>query len=356
MIMRPYLNNQPAFFGRLTVLILALLVFSVVSTHAVAQAGKSPEWLPALLDKEIITIVITDSGLGGLSVVADAAVKFQQNPVFKEVNLVFVNALFSDQGGYNSLQTREEKLKVFSSALQSMQDRFSPDIILVACNTLSVLIPDTEFAANSSVPVVGIVENGVEQIAEQLKDKPEGRNIIFATQTTVDEATHKNQLLELGIKDEQIVAQSCPQLTLYIEQGYDSMYTEMLIDAYVDEALTGLSETDGPLSVSFNCTHFGYSMDFWQKAFASRGVEVSAYLDPNTKMIDFLLPVSLQNRYQQSEVELKVVSMIDIPADRQDSIGRYLHSISPTAETALREYELIPDLFEWRGLVPDPVK
>jgi glutamate racemase len=193
MIMRPYVNNGAAFFGRLTVGLLALLVFSVVSTHAVAQAGKSPEWLPALLDKENITIVITDSGLGGLSVAADAAVKFQQNPVFKEVNLVFANALFSDQGGYNSLQTREEKLKVFSSALQSMQDRYAPDIILVACNTLSVLIPDTEFAATSSVPVVGIVEDGVEQIAEPLKDNPKGRNIIFATQTTVDEATHKNQ-------------------------------------------------------------------------------------------------------------------------------------------------------------------
>jgi glutamate racemase len=354
--MRPCMNNGSAFFGRITVLILALLVFSVVSTHAVAQAGQSPEWLPALLDKESITIVITDSGLGGLAVVADAAVKFQQNPVFKEVNLVFANALFSDQGGYNSLQTREEKLEVFSSALQSMQDRYSPDIILVACNTLSVLIPDTEFAATSSVPVVGIVEDGVEQIAEQLKDNPKGRNIIFATQTTVDEATHKNQLLELGIKDEQIVAQSCPQLTLYIEQGYDSMYTEMLIDAYVDEALTGLGETDGPLSVSFNCTHFGYSMDFWQKAFASRGVEVSAYLNPNTRMIDFLLPGELQQRYQQSKIDVKVVSMIDIPADNLDSIGRYLHSVSPATENALRHFELVPDLFEWRDLVSRPVK
>ena len=337
--MRPYKHSGPVFLSRVKVLLLALLLLSVVSTHAVAQAGKSPEWLPALLQKENITIVITDSGLGGLSVVADAAVKFQKNPVFKSVKLVFANALFSDQGGYNSLQTREEKLKVFSNALQSMQDRFAPDIILVACNTLSVLIPDTEFVATSSLSVVGIVENGVEQIAQQLKDKPQGRNIIFATQTTVDEATHKNQLLKLGIKDEQIVAQSCPQLTLYIEQGYDSMYTEMLIDAYVDEALTGLGATAGPLSVSFNCTHFGYSMEFWQKAFASRGVEVSAYLDPNTKMIDFLLPVSLQNRYQQSEVDVKVVSMIDIPVDRQDSIGRYLHSISPTTETALHKYE-----------------
>ena len=355
-MIKPVLNSSSAYLSRIGALFLALLFLVVVSAPVAAQTDTRPEWLPGLLEKERITIVVTDSGLGGLSVVADAAEKFQQHAVFKEVKLVFVNALFSDQGGYNSLQSRAEKLKVFSSALQSMQDRFAPDVILVACNTLSVFIPDTEFVATSSVPVVGIVENGVEQIVEQLRDKPAGRNIIFATQTTVDEGTHKNQLLQRGIGAEQIVTQSCPQLTLYIEQGYDSMYTEMLIDAYVDEALSQMSETTGPLSVSFNCTHFGYSMEFWKQAFATRGVEVTAFLNPNTRMVDFLLPASLHQRYQQSKVVVKIVSMIDIPADRQDSIGRFLHTISPVTETALQDFELYPDLFEWRGLLSGTVK
>ena len=152
------------------------------------------------------------------------------------------------------------------------------------------------------------------------------------------------------------MTQSCPQLTQYIEQGYDSMYTEMLIDAYVDEALTGLGETTGPLSVSFNCTHFGYSMEFWKQAFASRGVEVTAFLNPNTQQIDFLLPENLQQHHTQSEVTVKVVSMIDIPADRQDSIGRYLHDVSPVTESALHGFELKPDLFEWRSLVAGKVE
>lgn len=332
--------------------LLFLLGLSLVSAPVAARSGTTPDWLPALLEKESITIVITDSGLGGLSVVADAAEKFRRHPAFKQVNLIFFNALFTDQSGYNGLQTREEKLQVFSSALQSMQDRYAPDIILVACNTLSVLVADTEFARTSTVPVVGIVDDGVDQIAEQLRDKPTARNIIFATQTTVDEATHKNQLLELGFANEQVLTQSCPQLTLYIEQGYDSEYTEMLIDAYVDEAISRMGEKDGPLSVSFNCTHFGYSMESWQRAFASRGIEVSAFLDPNTRMIDFLLPGSMQQRYKQSEIQVKVVSMIDIPADRQDSIGRWLHATSPVTETALRNFELKPDLFEWRDLTP----
>jgi len=340
----------PAYFRRIRTLFLSLWILVAASTPVGAQVAATYDWLPALLEKESITIVVTDSGLGGLSVVADAAEKFQTYPVFKRVNLVFFNALFTNEGGYNSLQSREEKLKVFNSALQSMQEHFAPDVILVACNTLSVLVPDTEFARTSSVPVVGIVQNGVEQIAEQLRDKPSGRDIIFATQTTVDEGTHLELLLDEGVGEGQVVTQACPQLTLHIEQGYDSTYTEMLIDAYVDEALSGMGEPAGPLYVSFACTHFGYSLELWQQAFASRGVDVEAFLDPNTRMIDFLLPASMRQRYLQSEVTVKMVSMIDVPEDRQDSIGRYLHAISPATETALREFELRPDLFEWRGL------
>lgn len=331
--------------------LFSLLWLSLFISPAIAMDQATPEWLPGLLEKERITIVVTDSGLGGLSVVADATVKFQQHPVFREVELVFVNALFREQGGYNSLQTREEKLAVFSSALQGMQDRYQPDLILVACNTLSVLVPDTEFAKTSSTPVSGIVESGVKQIADQLQGHPTGRNILFATQTTVDEGTHKAQLLDLGIGEDQVIPQSCPQLSMYIEQGYDSMETELLIDAYVDEALSGMGETEGPLTVSFNCTHFGYSLASWKLAFDSRGVEVAAYLDPNMQMVDFLLPESLWQRFPQSEVAVTAVSMLEIPHASIDSIGRYLESVSPATERALREIQVEPALFEWRSLV-----
>lgn len=331
-------------------LLLILLLFTRFAPAA-TPGETSPDWLPGLLEKEKITIVVTDSGLGGLSVVADAAVKFRQHPVFRDVNLVFVNALFRDHGGYNSLQSRSEKLAVFSSALKSMEERYEPDLILVACNTLSVLVPDTPFAMASSTPVVGIVENGVNQIAEQLLGQSAGKNIMFATQTTVDEGTHIARLLDRGIGGEQIVAQACPQLTMYIEQGYDSMETELLIDAYVDEALSGMGEIDGPLTVSFNCTHFGYSLASWKLAFESRGVEVAAYLDPNTQMVDFLLPESMWQRFPRSEVSVTAVSMIDIPAASIESIGRYLHSVSPDTERALREIQIRPDLFEWQSLV-----
>ena len=324
-----------------------LLVFLAFTFVPQVQADEAPAWLADLLARDRITVVVTDSGLGGLAVVADAAEKVRQHAVFEAVDLVFVNALFREAGGYNSLPTREQKLEVFDSALRAMANRYQPDLILVACNTLSVLAPDTDFAREGGVPVVGIVDMGVEQIADRLLGEPAARNILFATATTVEEGDHRDGLLELGVGEGQLLAQACPQLSFYIEQGFDAMDTELLIDAYVDEALGRLGETDGPLTVSFNCTHFGYALESWRLAFESRGVAVEAYLDPNNRMVDFLLPESSWQRHPGATVAVRVVSMVPLSGAAIDSIGRFLHGVSPVTETALRNYELAPGLFEW---------
>lgn len=330
-------------------LALFLLFFSFVLSKPAQAADEA--WLKPLLSKEKVTIAVTDSGLGGLSVVADAVRKFEQHHGFKEVELIFFNALFTNKGGYNSLKTRDDKLKVFSSALQSLEDNYKPDVILIACNTLTVIYDDTEFARTTKTPVVGIVNDGVEQIYSKIGDNPKAKNIIFATQTTIDENSHKKGLMAKGVADDQVLTQSCPELTLYIEKGYDSMETEMLIDAYVDEAATKVGKAEGPLYVSFNCTHYGYSLDLWKLAFESRDIAVAGFLNPNEKMIDFFLPAENAKRFKQTDIKVKVVSMTDIPADRQASIGRYLKTISPLAADALANFERRDGLFEWRNLV-----
>jgi len=324
-----------------------LLLFLLSAIALEARAGEDPAWLTDLLARDRITVVVTDSGLGGLAVAADAAEKFRQHAVFEAVDLVFVNALFREAGGYNSLPTREQKLEVFDSALRAMANRYQPDLIVVACNTLSVLAPDTAFAREGGVPVLGIVDVGVEQIADRLLGRPAARNILFATATTVEEGDHRDGLLALGVGEDQLLAQACPQLSFYIEQGFDAMDTELLIDAYVDEALGRLGETDGPLTVSFNCTHFGYALESWRLAFESRGVAVEAYLDPNNRMVDFLLPETSWQRHPGATVAVRVVSMVPLSGAAIDSIGRFLHGVSPDTEAALRNYELAPGLFEW---------
>lgn len=325
-----------------------LLVLAVSACSSPRETGQSLEF-----PGDRLTIVVTDSGLGGLSVVADAERKLRESRAYCDVDLVFYNALFTAEGGYNSLPDRDVKISIFDRALQDMQRRYDPDVILVACNTLSVLVPGTTFADTAATTVVGIVEAGVDLIAAAMADDERSRAIIFATQTTAEEGTHTAALTADGIPANRIVVQSCPQLADFIERGYDGMDTEFLIDAYVSEALEQAGPIAGPLLVSFNCTHYGYALEAWDKAFAARGIVVAEYLNPNTRMVDVLLPARLRGRCDSTAVHVTAVSMVEIPAEVRTSLGRYLEDRSSLTAAALRDCAWDPDLFTWHDVIDD---
>jgi len=326
------------------VAIFALLLCSCAERQTFAREDD----LADFFDKKDVTIVVIDSGLGGLSILGDAAERMKKEKVFQNVHFVFFNALFSNEGGYNSLKTRDQKLRIFDSALDSLKGKYAPDLILIGCNTLSVLYEDTRFSWHSVIPAVGIVGAGVDLIAQNLKAHPESKVILYGTQTTVSEDTYTQELEKKGFLPERIVSQACPELVSYIEKGYDSDETEMLILAYVDEALQKLGDPDPELYVSFNCTHYGYSMDLWERAFENLGVKPRAFLNPNFRMNDFLFPSPYKERYKKTEISIRAVSMVEIADEKIRSIGRWLEELSPQTADALRDYTYDPELFEWK--------
>jgi glutamate racemase len=334
--------------------VLVLLLFLLLSAQVFysspvkIQVSEQQERLDEFFLKNEVTVAVTDSGLGGLSIMADAVERIRESKIFQRVNFVYFNALFSNKGGYNSLKTRKEKVKIFDSALKSLEKNYNPDLILIGCNTLSVIYDDTSFSKETSIPVVGIIEAGVDLIARKLETSPESEVIIFATHTTVSEETHKKKLEEKGINSQRITLQACPELENYIEKDYASDETEMLISAYVAEALHKMKDTPSPLYVSLNCTHFGYSFDLWEEAFRSSKVEPVAFLNPNSKMLDFLFESQERNRFNRTEISIHVVSMVEIGNQKIESIGKRLGETSPQTRDALARYELKPDLFKWK--------
>jgi glutamate racemase len=329
------------------ILFLILALFSCTDRQTFARQDK----LGDFFQKKKVTIAVTDSGLGGLSILAEAVEKMREAKIFNRIDFIFFNALFSNQGGYNSLKTQKEKILIFDSALRSLTNNYDPDLILIGCNTLSVLYDSTSFSKEKRMPVVGIVDSGVDLIAQILKEHPEAKVIIFATQTTIEEGTHKKRLVDKGFLAERIITQACPDLVPYIEKGRSSDETEMLIYAYTDEALQKLSDPLSSLYVSFNCTHYGYSLDLWEKVFQGLQATPQAFLNPNSRMINFLFPPEFQDRFGKTEINTHMVSMVEIEEDKISSIGSWLAEISPQTAEAFRTYEWKKDLFEWKKYV-----
>jgi glutamate racemase len=326
-------------------LLLPLLVFPSCSNHTVSAHEES---LRDFFKKKKVTIAVTDSGLGGLSILAEAVERSRTWRSFQKVDFIFFNALFSNWGGYNSLPATSQKTMIFDSALHCLENKHHPDLILIGCNTLSTLYDLTPFARQHKTLVRGIIEAGVELASVSLKAHPDAKIVLFGTQTTVSQKSHRDGLLEKGFLPQRILYQACPELVTYIENDPQGEETEMLINAYVDEALQKIGEPQPPLLASLNCTHYGFSYDIWAQAFESRGIKLLDILNPNSRMIAFLYPQQSRNRCEKTDISVRIISMVEIEKKKRDSLGDWLRRISPLTADALQNYELREDLFEWK--------
>jgi len=327
-----------------------LFIFLCTSCAENPTFAREDEFL-GFFQKDEVVVAVTDSGLGGLSILADAVERSRIWKGFEKMDFVYFNALFSNQGGYNTLKTSREKTAVFDSALNSLEYKYDPDLILIGCNTLSAIYDNTIFARRTGIPVKGMIDAGVDAAADALKEHPGSKIIIFATQTTVAQNTHRDRLVKKGFLAERVVYQACPELVKYIEADYKGEETEMLIFAYLDEALQKISRRSDPLIVSLNCTHYGYSLDLWKNAFHSLGVEPVAFLNPNPRINDFLFQPQFKDRFKKTKISVRVVSMVEIAEKKRESIGAFLNPLSPQTAKALREYEWEETLFQWESFI-----
>ncbi|HET7711822.1 MAG TPA: hypothetical protein VFL80_07820, partial [Thermoanaerobaculia bacterium] len=335
-------------------------------------------------------ILITDSGVGGLSVVAYAERYVRSEGSTEPVRLTFANAAPENDYGYNSMPSREAKIETFDRFLRNVTERFTPDSIYVACNTLSVLLPDTPYFAEAPVPVKGIVETGVHLLVAELEADPRAMAIIFGTQTTIDAGTYPRRLEEEGIAPSRIISQACPGLADTISEDREGTKTRAEIARWVGEAVEKLSPvmlsrpstraarslrtgSDGEASPNawfssgvipspaagegspavdddrddkrvvacLACTHYGYRKEMFAAAFHDLGIE-AAVVNPNERAVDDLFG---GESGEHREVEVEVVSRYRIPATALETLTFFLRDISPRTVAALQSFTHLPELF-----------
>jgi glutamate racemase len=278
-------------------------------------------------------ILITDSGVGGLSVCAYAERHVRTHGFPEPVALTFANAAPANDYGYNAMATREEKLETFGRFLRNVTARYAPDFIYVACNTLSVLLPDV---ARPPVPVKGIVETAVETLLRELT--PESVAMIFATQTTIDAGAYPRLLAARGVDPSRIVAQACPGLADTISEDREGTRTAAEIRRWVEIAKAKMPHRDLPIVACLACTHYGY-----RKAdFAAALGETAKVVNPNERAVDDLFGAQTG---AHRETSVRFVTRYAIPEATIEALTYFLDEISPGTVAAMRGFEHVPDLF-----------
>jgi glutamate racemase len=310
-----------------------------------ARAERPAAFADIARKKPDVTIVVTDSGLGGLSVAADLAARLPASGIVRSARIVFVNAEPDVAFGYNDMKREADKVRVFDGALAAMEARYKPDLILIACNTLSVVYPGTAHAKKGGTETVEIVGLGADLIRRELAGKPDATAVVFATKTTIESGAHKKLLVEKGVPADHVVGEACPRLAGAIERGSASEETVAYVKKFVAEALEKKPAKGSPLVVSLNCTHFGYVRPLWERAFAAAGYPGVSVLDPNPLMTDLVLREGGEKRFAKTAVTVEAVSKVPIDDATRANLGSLLRATSPETADALAHIRHEPALF-----------
>ena len=294
------------------------------------------------------TLLVTDSGLGGLSVCAGMAARLGADARYDRVHLVYFNAWPQQYKGYNHYPDPADRPKVFHNALEAMA-RFNPDRIFIACNTLSVIYPFTRFAKETTIPVTGIVDYGEEMIFDALTRDPKAFAIIFATPATIHENSHKKGLVERGIDPDRVITQGCLNLAGKIERSPFSDEVKELIDENAEQAAQKLKDsgraarTSGTVYAGLCCTHFGYCKEQFERSLAGHTGRQVGILNPNEAMTDGACQGIRPGGSPQISIE--IVSRVTWEPSRIDAYDRLLSRVSAPVVKALKNYRLDKNLF-----------
>jgi len=322
------------------------ILLVLVSGVAVAMpSGEQEQRLAALRGKDSITVLVIDSGLGGLSVSADIDHRARRTSCYRSIDLVFANALPDAARGYNTMPSMNEKAAVFSEALRGMVAKIHPDAILIACNTLSVVYPHTAFARTADIPVVGIVDIGVKFMAERLRQEKDATIVLFGTETTIGEDSHRAGLRAEGLAEDRMTVQACPDLAGEIQSDPDGDVAKTMIDLYAAEASGAMVRRSSKTLVGLCCTHYGYVADRFAEAMRSSTGSAVEILDPNERMADVLFPAGCESRFTNTQVTQRVLSRVKFSDAEIRAIARLVGFKSHGSANALRMYEHTPDLF-----------
>jgi glutamate racemase len=290
-------------------------------------------------------ILITDSGVGGLSVCAYAERFVRTHGFEKPVRLTFANSAPENDYGYNSMPSREVKLQTFDRFLSNVTERYAPDFIYVACNTLSVLLPDTPYAHRALIPVKGIVETGAELLFRELEGDPRSVAMIFGTQTTIDAGAYPRLLEARGVEASRIVSQACPGLADTISEDREGVRTRSEIVRWTRAAIEKMHRADRAVVACLACTHYGYRKDLFADVLAGSGIPARV-VNPNEGAVDDLFGPPLDGGGGMNrEVGVEFVTRYAIPEATIEALTWFLSDISPRTVAAMKNFVQIPDLF-----------
>jgi len=286
---------------------------------------------------EVSNIVVIDSGFGGLGVVAALDPSPGKGPgslpEAPTLRITYINASPSDEVGFNQLPSHQHKVRTLEAVVARAIEKEQPAGVFIACNTLSVLLPDTRLA--SAVSVHGIPDVGARLLADFLQQHPEHPVLLFGTQTTISTDLYRQRVETLGQDPSRISQVACPRLETLISN--DPTGASVLAAAR-DFAADGLGQMGHPpkLGVFLGCAHYGYRASVFRDVLSELGSEATV-LNPNPA---FAAHIRREVGAPFEAIAVRFLTPYVPPDGELANVPRLLDPLSATTAAAVRSFEL----------------
>ena len=265
-----------------------------------------------------------------------------QSPVGEDVEIIYLNAAIEVHYSYNSMPDREAKLRAFDRFLTSINQKYQPDLLFIACNTLSILYQDPYFDHHRHIPIEGIVDSGAREMLTVFESESDIAFIVFAAPTTIEEGVYGEILREHGVPSKQIVEQACPGLPDAISNDGSGALAGELLKTFVPTALAQFASPPQKVAAFLGCTHYGYQAGQFQKVLLHL-VPAARVLNPNRSAAATILNV-LPAEPGRGHLTVEFVARYIIPDVVIKSLSGYIGERAPATLFALKNFTHLPEL------------
>ena len=205
------------------------------------------------MDKKC-NIGVFDSGLGGVSVLKKI-VNLMPNE-----NILY----FGDTKNIPYGDKTKEEIQKLSMRIVEFLITNNCKAIVIACNTISIATLD-ELKSQCNIPIIGIIDAGVEAVSQKGYDEITVLGTPFTTQSGehVKKIKKKNKKMKVN-------SISCGELCPMIEEGWEKYSDRFEVLANYMSNIPKSSE-----AILLACTHYPFILDDIQRRFEGKVIDPS---------------------------------------------------------------------------------
>lgn len=282
-------------------------------------------------------IIVCDSGLGGLNIAA----RFCNTgaPGLEACELIYFNAYPEAGMGFNKLPSSRSQEDLLQTVLESME-KFSPDMCLIACNTLSIVYEKLAARYTPGFPVLGITGAALEGMYGALQKEPASSLLVLGTKTTVDSGLYIRRLTDRQIHPSRLASLACPGLATALESDPRAPETVGMIERCARAAAELLPGNIPVLHLALCCTHFEFAGDLWTEKFSRFFTGRINIVNPNSLM-----------QTGTAAANCRYLSRIGFFPGARENMIRFFSGNAPILACALEQAQADKNLFAFDSSV-----